>query len=67
MATKIGSMMESLAAHARLLKFLRETRPANLQQDKEEGAEYVWDLNRANDPFHSDGLGKTRHNEDADE
>ena len=67
MATKIRSMMDSIQAHDRLIKHLRSTRPANLQQDKEDGAEYVWELNRSNDPFHADGLGKTRHNEDADE
>lgn len=63
---RITSMMESIAAHANLLKHLRKERPANLAQDKEDGAEYVWDLNRASDPFHADGVGKTRHNEEQD-
>ena len=64
---KIKSMMDSIEAHDRLIKFLRKTRPANLTQDKEDGAEYVWELSKGNDPFHAEGLGKTRHNEDADE
>ena len=64
---KIRSMMEAITMNARMLKHLRETQPANLQKDKEDGAEYVWSLSRGNDPFHADGLGKTRHNEDLDE
>ena len=64
---KIKSMMESIAVHKRLLKTLKANRPADLKKDKEEGGQYVWELNRSNDPFHADGLGKTRHNEDSDE
>ena len=64
---KITSMMDAIAANQRMLKYLKENHPANLERDKEDGAEYVWELNRANDPFHADGLGKTRHSEEQDD
>lgn len=63
---RITSMMDAIENNRRMLQYLKDNHPVDHERNKEDGVQLVWELNRANDPFHADGVGKTRHNEEQD-
>lgn len=59
-------MMDAVERHKKMLQYLKDNHPVDEERNKEDGVQLVWELNRANDPFHAPGLGKTQHNEEQD-
>lgn len=60
------SLLEWTLRNKRILQQLKEENPSDLQALKEEGYEAVWFMPKSQDPWHTEGFAKTRHDDERD-
>lgn len=60
------SLIDWIVRQRQMLQYMKDNHPCDPVKDREDGVEYLWHLGKKHNPFHSEGVAKTQHNEEND-